>query len=141
VKRPPTKGDHRRFCQVDDWEKRRSKHHERYRKTLPDRVLQTRISRGSEDIQDPGMWSHILRDELEVTEEEFWRAVDEGVPPDRSKGVDQEQIDEGLPGWLVARLRHSVGLRDDEIAPLTRAEAERIWTEYQVAPKDPPSAQ
>lgn len=77
-KRPPaTRKDHEAFCTTEGWLERtradgkRGSHHVSYELPLPDgRILYTRISH-SIDRTDygPGIFRHILRDQLQVTAE------------------------------------------------------------------------
>jgi hypothetical protein len=76
------------------------------------------------------MWSHIPRDQLVVSEDEFWGCVLDGRLPDR--GVPQTPK-ESLPADLVYLLIHRVGLAEEEVAGLTKEEAvsrlQRYWTD------------
>jgi hypothetical protein len=68
----------------------------------------------------PGLWAHILRDQLQVSEKDLWACVRDGAPPDR--GARQKPAD-ALPADLVHLLTHRVGLTDPEVAALTKDEA------------------
>ena len=90
--RQPTWDDVRRFCAVKGWEPthqtrgRKRRDHDRFRLLLPDgRILRTRASHGRGHIGDRALIVRILRHQLEVTEEEFWAAVDDGRAPDRGR--------------------------------------------------------
>lgn len=76
------------------------------------------------------MRRHILRDQLDVTEAEFWRCVQDGVRPDR--GVPSPPPT-ALPAELVHLLITRVGLADEEVAAMSKAEAverlQQYWTE------------
>lgn len=70
------------------------------------------------------LWGHILRDQLKVSAEEFWRCVQDGVPPDR--GIREATI-ESIPADLLHLLQHRVGLPETRLREMTRQEAiERI---------------
>lgn len=75
------------------------------------------------------MWSHILRDQLGVTEEEFWACVQDGQLPDR--GAPPEPTREPIPTGLLWQLINRVGLPEDEVAAMTKEEAierlNRFW--------------
>ncbi len=133
----PTRKDHQAFCEAEGWLRvrdargRAGTHHVTYELALPDgRVLRTRISHPV-DRSDygPGLWSHILRDQLQVSEAEFWACVRDGVTPDR--GVRQIPA-AALPADLVRVLISRVGLSDAEVAAMSKDEAiarlERYWT-------------
>jgi hypothetical protein len=134
----PTRQDHDKFCDIEGWTPVRDArgrigtHHVTYEFNLPDgRVLRTRIShpvdRGTYGSR---IWSHILRDQLCVSEEEFWTCVRDGVKPDR--GVP-EPPSEALPADLVHLLITRVGLAESKVAAMSKAEAlerlSRYWTE------------
>jgi hypothetical protein len=76
------------------------------------------------------MWSHILRDQLEVDAATFWACVNDGVLPDR--GAPQAP-NESLPANLVHSLKSQLRLSDAEIANLSRADAigrmQQFWQE------------
>ena len=88
----PTRGDHLHFCEVEGWDLvrsavgKRSTHHETHELQLPDgSILRTRISRPPERTgYGAPVWSHILRDQLQISPDEFWQCVRTGTPPSRS---------------------------------------------------------
>lgn len=111
---------------------KRNKHHDTYELTLPSGdVLRTRVSRPvNKDNYGPTTWAHILRDQLDVTEQEFWDCSDRGIIP--SRGGTPASTPRGAPTQVLYQLKHRVGLSDSEIAALSRDEAiERLnefWT-------------
>ena len=122
--------DHQRFCQVEGWTEVRNArgrsvgHHLTFELALPDgRVLRTRISRPPNgDTYGPRLWGAILGEQLQVTEEEFWRCVSERTVPAR-EGVVRVP-DDALPLWLVDQLLRDVGLGEAEVARMTVSQAE-----------------
>ncbi|GGS62719.1 hypothetical protein GCM10010156_22100 [Planobispora rosea] len=119
------------WSRVRDARGRSGTHHITYELRLPDgRILRTRISHPPDRISyGRSIWAHILRDQLDVTEEEFWKCVKEGEKPDR--GVPPVPV-ESLPADLVHLLITKVGLPEAEIAQMTRevaiARLQRFWT-------------
>jgi catechol 2,3-dioxygenase-like lactoylglutathione lyase family enzyme len=103
-----------------------------YEFALPDgRILRTRISHPVDRrTYGPSLWSHILRDQLQVSEPDFWSCVRDGVKPDR--GMPDPPA-EALPADLAYLLIHRVGLPDSEVAAMSKAEAverlNRYWAE------------
>jgi hypothetical protein len=84
-------------------------------------VLRTRVSHPADRTDyGPGLWAHILRDQLQVSEKDLWACVRDGASPDR--GARQKPAD-ALPAHLVHLLTHRVGLTDPEVAALTKDEA------------------
>lgn len=107
-------------------------HHVTCELSLPDgRVLRTRISHPVDrSAYGPSIWGHILRDQLEVSEPEFWNCVRDGIKPDRGM---PEAPAEALPADLVQLLINRVGLSASEVAAMGKADAverlNRYWTE------------
>lgn len=135
---PPTRKDHEQFCKTEQWKVvldacgRSGTHHVTYRLVLADgRVLRTRISHPVDRTDyGAGIWHHILRDQPQVTEAEFWSCVRDGVIPDRGH---REPPAAALPAELVHLLITRVGLADNEVAGMSRVDAlarlQRFWTE------------
>ncbi|HYN97173.1 MAG TPA: hypothetical protein VES42_25320 [Pilimelia sp.] len=72
----------------------------------------------------------ILRDQLHVTQEDFWACVRDGVRPER--GLVRAPA-ESLPVELAYLLVHRVGLPDAEVAGLTKDQAVKILNDYWAA--------
>lgn len=135
----PTRADHERFCVVEGWRQvrdargRRGGHHVTYELALPDgRILRTRISHPPDRTgYGAQIWSHILREQLEVSTEEFWTCARGDSPP--SRGSPLRRANESLPAELVRLLVHRVGLAESEVATMSREEAvrrlDRYWAE------------
>ncbi|MGP9722956.1 cytotoxic translational repressor of toxin-antitoxin stability system [Corynebacterium sp. AOP40-9SA-29] len=132
----PNRKDHRTFCITELWSevrnaRGRTSHHLTFELSLPDgRVLRTRISHppGRKTYGD-SMWGHILRDQLEVTQEEFWRCVKDGILPDRGRAVAPENsVPAGVVGQLLAH-----GVPENEIRGMSREQAiarlNDIWSQ------------
>ncbi len=134
----PTRKDHEAFCQAEGWQRvrdargRSGTHHVTYELALPDgRILRTRSSHPVDRSgYGPSLWSHILRDQLQVTQAEFWACVRESVKPDRG----EPQIPPAaLPADLVYLLISRVGLPESVVAAMTREQAvahlHQYWSE------------
>ncbi|WP_406281612.1 cytotoxic translational repressor of toxin-antitoxin stability system [Nocardia sp. NBC_00881] len=134
----PTRDRHEQFCKAEGWQQvrdargRTGTHHVTYEFGLPDgRILRTRISHPVDRTgYGAALWSHILRDQLDVTEETFWQCVLEHVVPNR--GIP-EPPRESLPADVVHLLIHRVGIGADVIAAMSKDQAiarlQRFWTE------------
>ena len=76
------------------------------------------------------LWRHILRDQLQVDEADFWAGVHDGVKPQR--GLPQPPA-EALPADLVHLLIARVGLDETEVAAMSKQDAvarlQRYWTD------------
>ena len=109
---------------------KRNTHHDTYELSLPSGdVLRTRVSRPvNKQTYGPKMWSHILRDQLGVTEQEFWDCVDRGIVPDRGTAPVSEP--RGGPTEVLYQLKHRVGLPEQEIAALSRSAAIERLNEF-----------
>jgi hypothetical protein len=123
----PTRSDHQRFCELEGWTRVRNAtgktgHHVTYELALPDgSILRTRISHPPDrSTYGPGLWHHILRDQLAVDEAVFWACLSDGTRPERGRPGSPR---DSLPAGLVSVLLHQVGLLESEVALLTRDEA------------------
>lgn len=134
----PTRKNHEAFCAIEGWTRvrdargRTGTHHVTCELALPDgRILRTRISHPVDRSgYGASLWSHILRDQLQVTEAEFWAAVRENKKPDRGA---PEPPAEALPADVVHLLISRAGLTEAEVAAMTRDQAierlQRYWAE------------
>jgi hypothetical protein len=134
---PPTRKDHETFCEVEEWRRvrdargRTGTHHVTYELDLVDgRILRTRISHPVDRTDyGPGIWKHILRDQLDVDEASFWSCVQDGVKPGRGAPVPPKQA---LPADLVHLLITKVGLAESDVAAMSKDEAitrlQTYWT-------------
>ncbi len=67
------------------------------------------------------MWKHILRDQLGVSEKEFWDCLESGTAP--SRGAPEVPVREPIPTGVVSNLITRVGLSEEEVAAMDRDEA------------------
>jgi hypothetical protein len=131
----PTRSDHQAFCTTEGWEPVRDStgktgtHHVTYEFHLHDgRILRTRISHPpNRTTYGKSIWSHILRDQLDVTDAQFWACVRDGVKPNRGK---PEVPADAIPAELVHLLITRLGLNDAEVASMRKAEAIARMQEY-----------
>jgi len=121
----PTRADHKQFVVNEGWQQVPSAHHETYELDLADgRVLRTRISRPpNKTTYGARMWAHILRDQLDVTADEFWACVRDGVAPNRTSEDVVEEVDDAIPVDVVNLLVGRVGLTRRDLVGMTREEA------------------
>jgi hypothetical protein len=125
----PTRQDHQKFCEIEGWEPirtargRTGSHHVTYELSLPDgRILRTRISHPPDrSTNGPGIWSHILRDQLDVTEDVLWNCVRAGVKP--ARGKPEAPTAEPIPAEVVHLLITRVGVTEPDVARMTKDEA------------------
>jgi hypothetical protein len=125
----PTRKDHERFCNTEGWTKRKSAkgktgtHHVNYELALPDgRLLLTRVSHPvNRNTYGPRLWGHILRDQLQVTEAEFWACVEDQVLPHR--GATTEPPAEAIPLGVVTTLIDQFHIPEVEVRAMTKDEA------------------
>jgi hypothetical protein len=103
--------------------------HLRYRKELPDgSILRTKVPHNLRDEIGPDLFRHILRDQLRVTDDQFWAVVRRGPIDPTVSAPPQEAT---IPGWLVARLIYSVGLSEAEVREMTLTDALAAWDAWQ----------
>ncbi|RZT14713.1 hypothetical protein EV649_5489 [Kribbella sp. VKM Ac-2569] len=134
-RRPATRTDHENFCITEGWAERkratgkRGTHHVNYEFALPDgRILYTRISHPVDRTgHGPSIWSHILRDQLAVTAEEFWACVEDKVLPDRQElQVPAETIPVGIVRVLIVEAH----VPEAQVQAMTKAEAIQRLAEF-----------
>lgn len=126
----PTWGDIADFLAADGWREIKSgerggtrRRHVFYEKLLDDgRVLQTHLSHSASKTMSPGRFSTILREDLEVSKEEFWNCVWTGKPVERPVPVDEPALVEH-DAWVVAVLVGDLHMSAEQIASLSREEA------------------
>ncbi|NNH69986.1 cytotoxic translational repressor of toxin-antitoxin stability system [Nocardia uniformis] len=128
---PGNKKAHETFCHNDEWIRVRNatggmvRHHSTWELPLPDgRVLRTRISRPVDNTDyGPKMWCQILKDQLEVSEAQFWRCVNDRVRPARTPGTVTIPDKEPIPLGVVEKLIRLVHLTPEEIETMTKDQA------------------
>ncbi len=118
-----------------DSQGRTGTHHVTYELHLHDgRILRTRISHPPDrSTYGKSIWAHILRDQLDVSEAEFWACVQDKVKPDRG---EPRVPAEALPAELVHLLITRLGLSDPEIAKMSKADAIARMQEYWSRPPE-----
>lgn len=136
----PTRADHDKFCRNEGWQLVRDArgstgtHHRTYELHLPDgQVRRTRVSHPVDRTDyGPELWRHILRDQLAVSDAEFWACVKKGVKP--SRGTAPAPSARSIPAGVVHQLLTTVGLTEAEVARMTREEAIARLNEFWQAP-------
>jgi hypothetical protein len=136
-----TRSDHETSCVTEGWEPvrdsqgRTGTHHVTYELHLHDgRILRTRISHPPDRATyGKALWSHILRDQLDVTEAEFWACVQDKMKPDRGKPAAPA---EALPAELVHLLITRLGLSEAEIRTMNKSDAITRMQEYWSRPSE-----
>ena len=136
--RPLPHSAHRTFVETEGWTKRGTARrrgatgdHHRYMLTLATGdVLSTRVSHGAGQINDPGLIAYILRDQLAVTEVDFWNCVDGGILPPRPHPTPSAPAGPVLDAKLVRNLLTKVRLSQQVISTMTREEAVQRWQDW-----------
>jgi hypothetical protein len=129
----PTWGDVEDFLAADGWREIPSserggsrRRHVFYEKLLADgRVLQTHISHSRGKTMSPGRFSSLLRNDLEVSKDEFWACIRSGTPVDRPVLLDDPRVVEH-DAWVVAVLVGELHISLAELGALSREEAEAV---------------
>ena len=137
MSRPASRRQHEQFCDVEGWDTVLNArgmpvgHHITYEFALDDgRILRTRISQpANNQTSGPRLWTAILRDQLDVTEDAVWDCVERRIFPPRP-GKTSSALPAGLPASLIHQLKSSLGLSDDDIAGLGKEEAVARMTAF-----------
>lgn len=124
----PTFGDIESFLDADGWRQvrvgGRRQRHLRYEKLLVDgRLLQTQVSHSRDKSISPGRFAAILREQLEVSREQFWQAIRTGEPVARPVELDEPETAVEHPAWVIRVLVEELHLSADEITRLSPKEA------------------
>jgi len=136
--RPLAHSDHKKFVEIEGWTKKgtvsgegKTGNHFRYSLRLnTGEILYTRVSHGSGSINDHSLVASILREQLRVSEQDFYQCVNNGVLPPRPAPENLEVPAEGLDAKLVRNLINKVGLSQSEVAAMSKAEAVEKWYQY-----------
>lgn len=135
--RPLPHRAHQKFVETEGWTektrsgKKKAGDHRRYFLELATGdVLYTRISHGSGSIGDPNLVAAVLGDQLQVSEEDFWACVDDGVLPPRPQVVAEAPAGPALDAKLMGNLVRKVGLGPTELEGMTQERAVQIWTDW-----------
>jgi hypothetical protein len=119
--------------------KRRTGDHTRYAKALADgSQARTRVSGHPREEIGEDLFRRILREQLRVSEQEFWSVVlgqAPGTRPPSALGGIPAPPAPGVPGWLVNRLISVAGIPEDEVLDMTPEEAQAAWDSYQSEPR------
>lgn len=118
---PAAKQDLDAFCEIEGWEPvrnargQKTRHHKTWELTLWNgEILRTRISRPVDgETYSVTLWKHILRDQLRVSEEEFWACVRDGIKPDRGE-PRAPQPKKAVPLFLAKQLKE-LGVPEEQI--------------------------
>ncbi len=127
--RTPTWGEIERFCRIDGWRESRRTDHAFFEKVLADgTVLRTHRSFAGGKTMSPGRFKAILRNQLRVSEDDFWAALEAGEPVARPSERPEEEAT--LPAYLVRVLKDELHMSEAEIAELLPEEAQRLVHEH-----------
>ncbi|WP_316576062.1 hypothetical protein [Nocardia canadensis] len=81
----------------------------------------------------PRLWAQILKDQLEVSEAQFWECVQVGTRPARLSGTVEIPDKEPIPLGVVEKLVRLVELGPAEIEKMTKDQAvarlNQFWSE------------
>ncbi|MGI6405773.1 MAG: hypothetical protein ACOX2E_04760 [Syntrophaceticus sp.] len=73
---PPRYKDLKRYCEKNGWVLVRNTDHWYYEKVLKDgTVLRTKISHAVQKEIPGNLWNKILKRQLKINEEEFWKSI------------------------------------------------------------------
>lgn len=135
-RKSPTFGDIKDFLEADGWRPvrvgGRRHRHVRYEKLLADgRLLQTQISHSRDRSISPGRFAAILREQLEVSREQFWQAIRASEAVDRPVELDEPESTTEHPAWVIRVLVEEIHLSAEEIARLSpQAAMDRVHAHW-----------
>ena len=125
----PTWREVEQFCERDGWREIRETGHRFFQKVLADgTVLETHSSFSSRKTMSPKRFRTILRDQLRVTEAQFWEVLRTEKPAKRPSVVPAGPIE--LPAYIVRVLKLDLHMTEDQIAGLTAEEGRKRVADY-----------
>lgn len=135
--RPLPHRAHRKFVDTEGWTKKTKANSKktgddhRYELELATGdVLSTRISHGSGSIEDPNVVAAVLREQLQVSEKDFWACVNDGTLPPRPQPPADERPGPAIDAKLLRNLLRKVGMTAADLEGITPERAVRIWTDW-----------
>lgn len=135
----PTWGELEQFLKIDGWRQLPASGrsaHVFFEKALDDgRILQTHVSQSRDKRPSPGRFSLILREQIEVSREEFWKTLGRGEPVDRPAANEAEQAVEH-EAWVVAVLAGQLHMTAEEIEALEPDAARQLVHDFWARPRD-----
>ena len=119
--------------------KRTTGDHKRYSRILPDGTrLRTKVSNHAREEIGADLFKRILRDQLRVTEQEFWAVVRNQRTRSAAGSAASTAVVgpavPGIPGWFVTCLTEVAGMAEDDVLTLTPEEARVAWDTYRSRP-------
>jgi hypothetical protein len=128
----PTWADIDTFCTADGWTQRGTTDHYRWEKVLSNGdVLKTHSSLSSNKVIKPNRFGVILREQLQVSRQQFWEAINSGTPVDRPVELD-EQPPQYAP-WVISGLK-KYGYSEEDVRNMTPDDAEALLWEKRSEP-------
>jgi hypothetical protein len=129
----PTWGHIDAFCKADGWTNIGTTDHVQWQKVLPSgEVLKTHRSFAANKVIQPNRFGVILREQLKVSREEFWEAINTGSPVARP--VELEDAPPEYPLWVIWGLKNH-GYSEEDVRKMTPEEAQALlqekWSEPQ----------
>lgn len=120
----PTWADIDAFRKADGWTEVGTTDHVQWEKVLPSgEVLKTHRSFASNKVIKPNRFGVILRDQLSVSRQEFWEAVNSGTPVDRPVVLDDAPPE--YPAWVIWGLK-KYGYSEKDVRKMTPEDAEAL---------------
>jgi len=110
--RPPSFGEIEQFCLADGWQVGTTTTHVPYERLhecpgFEPVLLETAVSKSRSKEPSQGRWRSILKLQLQVSEEEFWRVLKQGGPAHRPCPPPPIPV-EGVPIALWYQLRQQL---------------------------------
>jgi len=135
----PSWGEIEEFLKIDGWRQLPSagrSSHVFFEKVLDDgRVLQTHVSHSRDKRPSPGRFSVMLREQIEISREQFWTALTSGEAVDRPAAAEAEHPVEH-EAWVVAVLAGQLHMSAGEIEVLDHDAARQLVYDFWARPRD-----
>jgi hypothetical protein len=136
----PDKSDLKAFLGIDGWTETQRTDHYRYLKHLPNGdILRTKVSLGrGPAFNDPGLWNHVCKDQLQCSsEEDFWKTLKTRTPLERTQATTTTPpTGPANPTWLYEFLVNVVQMESQQVLALSQQDAMDIYLQRVQAQPD-----
>lgn len=133
--RPATFDEIDRFCKIDGWQLVRATGHNRWEKTYrcpgfnEDFNLWTETSHAGNNSPSPGVWRVILREQLKISEDDFWDVLHSANPFNRCPPPPPRQAPR-VPANLARQLERDLHFGAKQIEGMSKEKALELLREH-----------
>jgi len=110
--------------------------HQRYFKEMPDGSRRrTKVSGHPNEEIGRDLFSHILKDQIGISEADFWAVLSGREDPPPAVETGRSPSSPGIPAWLLTALVDVAKIPEDEVLSMTPEEARQAWEAFRSRPR------